>query len=153
MEFYAVTAFAEAIRPHFDPVALASGMEGPSLEASAPFFPLSLLVRYDGPATALLLYWDVRERLFGCHIARRWEGGVLDGDEDWLGANEILAVRGERARWVTADDVADVDAEGFALAMGREADNLRDFCADVLRGDWSVQREVQAWHATLSGQP
>ena len=103
--------------------------------------------------TALLLDWDVRERLFGCHIARRREGERLDRYEEWLSPNEVLVVRGERNRWVTADDVADVDAADFALAMTREAANLRDFCGDVLRGDWSVQRDVQAWHKSFSRQP
>ena len=40
-------------------------------------------------------------------------------------------------------ELDDVDLVGYGAVMERVAANLRDFCADVLRGDWSVREAAQ----------
>ena len=58
--------------------------------------------------------------------------------------NEVVAVRGG-SRWVGQADLDDVDLRGYGAVMERVADNLRDFCVDVLRGDSTVRADAQRW--------
>ena len=82
----------------------------------------------------------------------RLPDGALDADADhWLAPNEILGARGARDKWVTQDDLEDVEAAGFAGAMRRTASNLRHYCSDVIRGDWSIYDEAHRWYENSAG--
>ncbi|HEY5488450.1 MAG TPA: hypothetical protein VIK00_01315, partial [Candidatus Limnocylindrales bacterium] len=110
-------------------------------------------IRYDGPGTAVLLSWEIEGGLFGCELAPRAADGHLDPDfENWLTANEVLAARGAMDRWVVESELANVDEDGYAAVMIREADNLRTYCADVLRGDWSVHDSAVMWSTDFKGR-
>ena len=106
----------------------------------------SFEVRYDGPGTAVLLNWDVGGGFFACHLAPLLPNGDVHPDPDrWLSPNEILAARGASDRWIGHHQLDEADERAFARVMERQAANLRDHCADVLRGDWSVFDAARAW--------
>ena len=106
----------------------------------------SFEIRYDGPGTAVLLNWDVEGGYFACHLAPLLANGDIHPDpERWLTPNEILAARGARERWIGHDDLEGADELAFGLAMEQHAANLRDYCADVLRGDWSIFETAHSW--------
>ena len=106
----------------------------------------SFEIRYDGPATDVLLNWDVEGGFFACHMAPLLPNGEVNPDPDrWLAPNEILAARGASERWIGHDELDGADERAFARVMERQAANVRDYCADVLRGDWSVFDTARAW--------
>jgi hypothetical protein len=141
--FPSVQDFAEATTPHFAFLVDQFNYVGPSLEEQTPD---TFEIAYYGASTVVLLVWEVAGGFFGCHLVPRLSDGTVQSDDDqWLAPNEILGARGERSKWVTQEDFEDVDAAGFARAMQRAASNLRDYCSDVLRGDWSIYTEAHAW--------
>lgn len=108
---------------------------GPQVTERGPSFE----VRYDGPGTAVLLSWDVEGGYFACHLAPRISNGEVHPDPDrWLSPNEVLAARGAPERWIRHDDLEGADEKEFGKVMERQASSLRDYCADVLRGDWTI---------------
>jgi len=134
--------FAAATTPHFSFLIDEFRFSEPVVTCTDEAYD----IRYDGTATAVLLSWEIETGLFGCSLAPRAADGMLDPDyENWLTANEILAARGAVDRWVAQSELDDVDADGYAAAMSREAENLRMFCADVLRGDWGVRDSAVVW--------
>jgi hypothetical protein len=140
--FPSATDFAAATTPHFSFLIDEFRFAEPVVTGNEEAYD----IRYDGPGTAVLLTWEIESGYFGCELAPRAANGDLDPDyENWLTANEILAARGATDRWVVEADLADVDEEGYATVMSREADNLRTYCADVLRGDWSVRESELIW--------
>lgn len=141
--FPAAADFAAATSPHFQFLIDDFGYKGPELVDHAA---LSFDVRFDATKAAVLLNWDVEGGYFACNLIRRVRNGDLDPDYNrWLSPNEILAARGARERWVTHDDLERVNEAGYTRAMERLAANLRDYCADVLRGDWSVYDTAHRW--------
>jgi hypothetical protein len=141
--FPAAADFAAATGPHFRFLVDDFGYTGPELVDHAG---LSFDVRFDGPQAAVLLNWDVEGGYFACNLIRRLGNGDLDPDFDrWLSPNEILAARGAREKWVTHDDLERVNKQGYARVMERQAANLRDYCADVLRGNWSIYKAAHSW--------
>ena len=148
--FFASAAdFAAATRPHFSFLIDEFRFAEPAVTGNQEAYD----IRYDGPGTAVLLIWEIENGLFGCELAPRAAVGDLDPDyENWLTANEILAARGAMDRWVVESELNGVDEDGFAAVMEREADNLRTFCADVLRGDWSVRDSALMWPTDSKGR-
>ena len=141
--FPTVQDFAAASAPHFQFLVSEFGFVGPSIEEQNDEM---YDVAYYGPSTAVLLNWDTTGSFFACNLAPRLGDGTLDPDyEHWLSANEVVAARGGADRWVSQAELDDVDLAGYASVMAREAANLRDFCSDVLRGDWSVRADAQRW--------
>ena len=109
----------------------------------------SFEVRYDGSGTVVLLSWDVEGGYFACHLAPRISNGDIHPDpERWLTPNEILATRGALDRWISHDDLDGADELVFGQTMERHAANLRDYCADVLGGDWSIYDAAHLWLET-----
>jgi hypothetical protein len=141
--FPSVQDFAAATAPHFAFLVDQFNYVGPSLEEqTAETFDI---VFYGG-STVVLLVWEVSGGFFACHLIPRLRDGSLDPDGDhWLAPNEILGARGAQGKWVTQEDLEDVDAAGFARAMERAASNLRNYCSDVLRGDWSIYEKAHRW--------
>jgi hypothetical protein len=140
------SSFLAIARPHFDFLVGEFGFDPPRLAASG----IVNLIRYSGPETAVELAWDTREHLYESHLLRRLDSGEFDEDDrHWLTPNDILAVRHAQKRWITADDLARASRSEFELILARDAANLREFCADVLRGDWSVVADVAAWHRRI----
>jgi hypothetical protein len=106
----------------------------------------SFEVRYDGLGTAVLLNWDLEGGYFACHLAPLLSNGEIHPDpERWLSSNEILAARGALERWIGHDELESADEVAFGRTMARQAANLRDYCADVLRGDWSIFEAAHRW--------
>jgi hypothetical protein len=146
--FPTVQDFAAATAPHFEFLVRDLGFVGPSIEEQNDEM---YDVAYYGPATAVLLNWDTTGSYFACNLAPRLDDGTLDPDyQNWLSVNEIVAARGGGQRWVSQSELDDVDLAGYASVMEREAQNLREFCADVLNGDWSIRSEAHRW---LEQQP
>jgi hypothetical protein len=140
--FPSATDFAAATTPHFSFLIDEFRFAEPVVTGNEEAYD----IRYDGPGTAVLLTWEIASGYFGCELAPRAADGDLDPDyENWLTANEILAARGVTDRWVVEAEFDNVDEEGYATVMSREADNLRTHCADVLRGDWSVRDSELIW--------
>jgi len=140
--FPSATDFAAATTPHFSFLIDEFRFAGPVVTGNQEAYD----IRYDGPGTAVLLSWEIENGLFGCELAPRAADGHLDPDfENWLTANEVLAARGAMDRWVVESELDGVDEDGYAAVMMREADNLRTYCADVLRGDWSVHDSAVMW--------
>ena len=141
--FPTVQDFAAATAPHFSFLVTDFGYVGPSIEEQTDEM---YDVAYYGPSTAVLLNWDTTGSFFACNLAPRFADGSLDPDyEHWLSVNEIVAARGAENRWVSQADLDDVDVAGYGAVMKREVANLRDFCADVLRGNWSIRTDAQRW--------
>ena len=141
--FPTVQDFAGASTPHFQFLVDEFGFIGPSVEEQTDEM---YDVTFYGPSTAVLLNWDTTGGFFACNLAPRLPDGTLDPDyEQWLSTNEIVAARGFPDRWVNQAELDGVDLAGYAAVMKREADNLRTYCADVLRGDWSVREAVNRW--------
>ena len=141
--FPTVQDFAAATVPHFNFLVEDFGFVGPSIEEQTDEM---YDVAYYGQSTAVLLNWDTTGSFFACNLAPRFADGSLDPDyEHWLSVNEIVAARGADNRWVSQADLDDVDVAGYGAVMKREAANLRDFCADVLRGNWSIRTDAQRW--------
>jgi hypothetical protein len=141
--FPTIQDFAGATAPHFEFLVSEFGFVGPSIEEQNDEM---YDVAYYGDATAVLLNWDTTGSFFACNLAPRLDDGSLDPDyEHWLSVNEVVAAGGAADRWIAQADLDDVDAAGYAAVMKREAANLRDFCADVLRGDWSIRAQAQSW--------
>lgn len=141
--FPTVQDFAAATAPHFAFLVSEFGFVGPSIEEQNDEM---YDVAYYGPATAVLLNWDTTGSFFACNLAPQFPDGTLDPDyENWLSVNEVVAARGAPDRWVSQADLDDVDVASYGAVMKPEAANLRDFCADVLRGNWSIRAEVQSW--------
>ena len=141
--FPAADDFAAATTPHFEFLVdefdyaepMVTDLDGEIYE-----------VRYEGAGTCVLLNWDVEGGFIGVHLVPRSRSGQIVMDhEKWLRPNEILGARGARARWTTQTDLEGVDKNGFADALRREAVNVRELCADVLRGDWSIYPEAHGW--------
>ena len=140
--FPSATDFAAATTPHFSFLIDEFRFAEPVVTGNEEAYD----IRYDGPGTAVLLTWEIESGYFGCELAPRAANGDLDPDyENWLTANEILAARGATDRWVVEAELDNVDEDGYAAVMSREADNLRTYCADVLRGDWSVRESELIW--------
>jgi hypothetical protein len=140
--------FAAATTPHFSFLLDEFGYAGPAVSEQPE---TAYDVRYDGDRTAVLLSWEIESALFGCQMAPRAPDGGLDPDyENWLSLNEVLGARGAADRWVAQSDFDDIDERGYAAVMQREAENLRTYCGDLLRGDWSVREAAQRW---LNGSP
>ena len=140
--FPSATDFAAATTPHFSFLIDEFRFAEPVVTGNEEAYD----IRYDGPGTAVLLTWEIESGYLGCELAPRTARGDLDPDyENWLTANEILAARGATDRWVVESELDGVDEDGFAAVMVREADNLRTYCADVLRGDWSVRDSELIW--------
>jgi hypothetical protein len=141
--FPTVQDFAAATAPHFGFLVGEFGFVGPSIEEQSD---VMYDVVYYGPSTAVLLNWDTTGSFFACNLAPRLADGTLDPDyQHWLSVNEVVAVRGGADRWVGAAALDDVDLHGYGAVMKREASNLREFCADVLRGDWRIRSEAHRW--------
>ena len=141
--FPTVQDFAAATAPHFMFLATDFGFVGPSIEEQTDEM---YDVAFYGPSTAVLLNWDTTGSFFACNLAPRFEDGTLDPDyEHWLSANEIVAARGGGQRWISQADLDDVTLDGYGAVMERAAANLREFCADVLRGDWTIRADAQRW--------
>ena len=141
--FPTVQDFAAATAPHFTFLVSEFGFVGPSIEEQTDEM---YDVAFYGPLTAVLLNWDTTGSFFACNLAPRFEDGTLDPDyEQWLSVNEVVAARGGAQRWITQADLDDVTLDGYGAVMERAAANLRDFCTDVLRGDWTIRAEAQSW--------
>jgi hypothetical protein len=141
--FPTVQDFAAATAPHFRFLVSEFGFVGPSIEEQTDEM---YDVAYYGPSTAVLLNWDTSGSFFACNIAPRLLDGSLDPDyEKWLSVNEVAAARGGADRWIGQADLDDVDLAGYGAVMERQAANLREFAADVLRGDWSVRSDALRW--------
>jgi hypothetical protein len=141
--FPTVQDFAAATAPHFAFLVSEFGFVGPSVEEQNDEM---YDVAYYGPSTAVLLNWDTTGSYFACNIAPRLLDGSLDTDyEHWLSVNEIAAARGGPERWISQTDLDDVDLAGYGAVMDRQAANVREFCSDVLRGDWSVRPDALRW--------
>jgi hypothetical protein len=137
--------FAAATTPHFEFLVNELGYDQPVVEEPIPG---SYDVRYDGNGTSVLLNWDAEGGFIGVHFVPRDRAGALNPDpESWLRPNEVLGARGARGEWVTQIDLEGVHADGYGRVMEREAANLRNYCMDVLRGDWSVYAEAHDWIA------
>ena len=140
--FPSATDFAAATTPHFSFLIDEFRFAEPVVTGTREAYD----IRYDGSGTAVLLTWELDTGYFGCELAPRTADGRLDLDyENWLTANEILAARGATDRWVVEADFDNVDEDGYATVMIRAADNLRSYCADVLRGDWRVRDSALIW--------
>jgi hypothetical protein len=134
--------FEAATRGHFQFLVDEFAFSGPLVIDRGESFGL----RYDGPGTAVLLNWDVEGGYFACHLAPRLDNGEPHPDPDrWLSPNEVLAARGAAEDWVTHADLEGADEARFAETMSRYAANLRNHCADVLRGDWSIFDAAHSW--------
>jgi hypothetical protein len=135
--------FAAATAPPFDFLVTEFGYSDPTVtDLDGAIYE----VRYDGEGTAVLLNWDVEGGFIGVHFVPRSARGHLTSDpEKWLRPNEILGARGQRSRWTTQTDLEGVDKIGYEAVLKREAANMREFCADVLRGDWSIYGEAHGW--------
>lgn len=135
--------FAAAIGPHFQFLVDEFGYAEPVVtDLDGAIYE----VRYDGRGTALLLNWDVAGGFIGVHLVPRSARGRVEPDPDkWLRPNEILGARGARNRWTTQADLEGVDKRGFDAVMAREAANIREYCADVVRGDWAIYEEAHGW--------
>jgi hypothetical protein len=141
--FPTVQDFAAATAPHFDFLVTEFGFVGPSIEEQNDEM---YDVVYYSPQTAVLLNWDTTGSFFACNLAPRFDDGSLDPDyEHWLSVNEIVAARGAPERWVNSSELDDVDLSGYAAVMEREAHNLRDYCGDVLKGDWTIRADASRW--------
>ena len=141
--FPTVQDFAAATAPHFEFLVTDLGYTGPSIEEQNDEM---YDVAYYGPATAVLLNWDTTGSYFACNLAPRFADGSLDADyQHWMSVNEVVAARGADERWVTQDELDDVNIHGYGAVMDRVALNLRDYCMDVLQGDWSVRDSAQRW--------
>jgi len=141
--FPTVQDFAAATAPHFEFLVTDFGFVGPSIEEQNDEM---YDVVYYSPGTAVLLNWDTTGSFFAVNLAPRFTDGTLDPDyEHWLSANEIVAARGAPDRWIRSSELDDVDFAGYGAVMRREAANLRELCADVLRGNWSVRTDAQRW--------
>jgi hypothetical protein len=141
--FPSAADFAAATAPHFQFLVDEFGFADPAVEENVTG---SYEVRYVGSKTAILLNWDVEGGFIGVHLIRRQRSGELDPDpERWLRPNEILGARGELKRAVNQADLDDINERGFASVMRREAANVRELCADVLRGDWSIFDAAHNW--------
>jgi len=135
--------FAAATTPHFAFLVDDFGYQGPQIEERSDDM---YDVAYYGRGTAVVLNWDTDAAYFACNLAPRLADGTLDPDyQAWMSVNEVVAARGATERWVSQADLDDVDLSGFGAVMDRAADNLRDFCDDVLRGDWTVRRDAHRW--------
>jgi hypothetical protein len=134
--------FLASTRDHFQFLVVDFGYRGPRTNDLGKAFE----VIYDGPGTAVLLSWDVEGGYFACHLAPRLPSGDVHPDTDrWMSPNEVLAARGAMEDWVGQDDLEGADEAGFARTMERHAANLRSYCADVLRGDWSIYEYARGW--------
>jgi hypothetical protein len=143
--FPSATDFAAATTPHFEFLVSDLGYAEPVIEETIPG---SYDVRYDGTGTSVLLNWDAEGGFIGVHLVPRSRSGALNSDVDsWLRPNEVLGARAARREWVTQTDLEGVSADGYARVMEREAANLRNYCADVLGGDWSIYGEAHDWIA------
>jgi hypothetical protein len=141
--FPTVQDFAAATAPHFEFLVSDFGFTGPSIEEQNDEM---YDVAYYGQKTAVLLNWDTTGSYFACNLAPRFEDGSLDPDyQHWMSVNEVAAARGGPARWVGQADLDDVDLAGYGAVMKRVANNVRDFCIDVLRGDWTVRSAAHSW--------
>jgi len=141
--FPTVQDFAAATAPHFDFLVGDFGYVGPSVEEQTDEM---YDVAYYGASTAVLLNWDTTGSYFACNLAPRLADGTLDPDyQHWLSVNEVVAARGGAQRWVSQAELDDVDLAGYGAVMQREANNLRDYCADVLRGDWTIRADAHRW--------
>ena len=140
--FPSANDFAAAITPHFNFLVDDFGYEEPVVsDLDGEIYE----ARYDGPGTTVLLNWDVEGGFIGVHFVPHSGGGIVPDPERWLRPNEILGARGERERWTTQTDLEGVDKNGFDAALAREAANVRELCADVLGGDWSIYDEAHGW--------
>lgn len=143
--FPSAADFAAATVPHFEFLVSELGFAEPVVEELVPG---SFDVRFDGKATSVLLNWDAEGGFIGVHLVPRTRAGSLNLDpESWLRPNEVLGARGARGEWVTQTDLEGVNERGYARVMEREAANLRNYCAEILRGDWSIYDEAHDWIA------
>jgi hypothetical protein len=141
--FPSVQDFVAATAPHFQFLVDELGFVGPSIEGQNDEM---YDVTYYGPRTAVLLSWDTTGGFFACNLAPRRADGSLDPDyRQWLSVNEIVATSGAPDRWVSQSELDDVDLEGYGRVMSREVANLREYCAAVLNGDWSIRGATQRW--------
>jgi hypothetical protein len=137
--------FAAAAAPHFRFLVDELGFSGPRVSGEPGD---GFDVRFDGAHSAVLLNWESDGGYFACQLIPRAADGTLEPDyERWLSPIEILAARGALHEWPTQADFDDVDAAGFGALMDRAARCLREHCADVLAGDWSVYEAARRWFA------
>lgn len=147
--FPSVQDFAAATTPHFQFLVDELGFVGPSIEEQNDEM---YDIAYYGEKTAVFLTWDATGAFFACNLAPRLPDGSLEADyEQWVSVNEVVAARGAPERWISQAELDDVDAAGYAVVMRREADNLRTYCADVLRGDWSIRAAAHSWMEDRAG--
>jgi hypothetical protein len=141
--FPSAVDFAAAITPHFQFLVDDFGFADPLVtDLDSAIYE----ARYDGRGTALLLNWDVEGGFLGVHFVPHSRGGREFANPDrWLSPNEILGARGARDRWTAQTDLEGVDKRGFDAVMTREAANVREYCADVLRGNWTIYEEAHGW--------
>ena len=141
--FPAAQDFVAATTPHFSFLVDEFAFSDPTI---VDHEGVAFDVRYDDTKTAVLLSWDLEGGYFACHLVPRLADGSLDPDFDhWLGPNEVLAVRGGTKDWVSHEDLDDIDEIGYARVMERVAANLRNYCTDLLRGDWSIFGAAHRW--------
>jgi hypothetical protein len=147
--FSAAEDFRAATAPHFKFLVDEFGFEVAAFDVQAG---VAFDLRYDGSDASVLLSWDVEGGYFGCHLVPRLPHGGPDPDSDhWLSPNEVLAVRGARDQLVTHDQLEGVDESGYAQVMERVAGSLRQYCADVLRGDWTIYERAHRWFEEQAG--
>ena len=134
--------FAVVTTPHFAFLVEEFGFSGPNVTDRGESYE----ARYVGPGTAVVLNWDVEGGYFACHLVPLLSNGDVHPDPDrWLSPNEVVAARGAIDHWVGHDELTGADELEFGRIMERQAANLRTYCADVLRGDWSIYQTAHGW--------
>ena len=135
--------FAAAASPHFEFLVSDLGFGQPKVsdEPGGGFD-----IRFDSDSVNVLRSWESDGGSFGCQLVPLTHGGRLEPDvERWLSPTEILAAGGVLDEWPNQRDFDDVTHRRYGALMERAATCLREHCADVLAGDWSVYDAAHRW--------